>query len=454
MINFKKIISFKKIASVLTSTVMLSSTMGFAAAASYPNPFVIDGLANGAVVYGVNAAISDVTAAIDVQQKLGALATSGTTGTTASITGEAVELFSGGTKIYVNDSLNTVKNVLTDTELPTVLKDETFSGVVDASLTQTIDLGSNPKISFKKQPTSSDDPTYSLETSTSSSNYIYNASVTFNKAVDFNNASSEGEEIRMFGQTYTVASATDGTNLILLQSAEKLSLDSENPSADVTIAGSIYTVELVSASDTAANIKVTDSSGNSNSKEINEASSKKVQGITIAVTAADETNLKLSASVIAGSEKLTFASGSAVTAGDDNTVVDGTQVTFSGGTTAMTKFVVSVSAPDSDMDAIKSGESFDDPVFKTFKLDFAGMNIPDDSTAREEISVSDAGDDKMEITFTEHRGKKSTIPFASNATSTSPGMQLMKDEDHRNLTVNEMRAIKYQDYLVVGNEDE
>src|SRR3989344_3814247 len=276
--------NFKKIASVLTSAVMLSSTMGFAMAASYPAPFVVSGLADGAVVYGSNAAISDVTAAIDVQQKLGALSTSGSASSSASIVGEAAPLFSGGTKLYINDTLSTVKTVITKSDLPTVLADGSFSGNVDATITQTIDIGSNPRITFAKQPTSSDDPLYALTTSTTQRNYIFNLTATFNKAVNLSHADSEGETISLFGQTFTIASATDDDTLVLLNSAEKLSLNSDNPTGDVVIAGETYTIELVSASDTAATIAVTDSSGTTESKEVSEAASKKINGVEVAVT--------------------------------------------------------------------------------------------------------------------------------------------------------------------------
>jgi len=437
---------FKKIACVLASAVMLTSTVGFAVAANYPEPFT----SGGAVIYGINAAQTDLVAAIDVYDDLKSGST--TAEETTSITGEAIELFSGGTKLYVNDSLNTVKNVLTKANLPTVLKDGSFSGIVDASITQTIEIGFNPRFQFKKQPTSSDDPGYGLTTSTTLANYIYNASATFSKAVDFTNASSEGEEIVLFGQTFTVAAATDATDLVLLQSATKVSLDSDNPTTEVTIAGATYTIELVSASDTAATIKVTDSDGNSNTREVNEAASKKIGGVTIAVTNADETNLKLSASVVVGSEKVTITSGSALTKGEDDTVIDGTLATLTGGTTATTKLVISIAAPDSDNDAIKSGDVMIDPVFGTFKFDFAGWNIEEDSSKRESITVANSGDDKMEVSFTDHRGNEATIPFAKNSSTTK--IELMRDDDFRNITVLEKQAIKYQEYAVVGNEDE
>ncbi len=444
--------NFKKIASVLASAVMLSSTIGFAAAASYPEPFVTNGVADAAVVYGDAGAISDVTAAINVQQRLGSLATSGDAGTSAAVSGDAAPLFSGGTKLYVNDSLNTVTNVLTDDELPVVLADTSFSGNVDSSMTQTIDIGSNPRVTFKRQPTSSDEPGFALQTSTTQANYIYNATITFNKAVNFSHADSEGEDIELFGQTYTISSATDNDNLILLKSAEKLSLDSDSPVADVTIDGSVYTIELVSASDTSATVKVTDSSGSSESKEINEAASKKINGITVAVTTADETNLKLSATVVAGSDKITLNDGSNVQVGEDDTVVDGTLVSFEDTTTTsnITKLAISVYAPDSDQDAIKNGEVFVDPVFGSFKVDFAGLSIADDGAAREEIKFTTNGDDKIDLTFTDHRGKEKTFTWAQNRSAVA----LMRDDDFRNITVAERGKIKDEEYTVVGNEDE
>jgi hypothetical protein len=454
-------INFRKISAIAASAVMSVSSIAFAAAGAYPYPFVSGGSSDVAIVYGTGAGASslDLIQAGNIQTNLQASIGGSTTTTDASVSGEAVELFSGGTKVYINDSLNTVKNVLTKSDLPTVLADESFSGNVDATITQKIEVGSDPKVTFAKQPTSSDDPNLVLTTSTSQTKYIYNATATFNKAVNLSHVDSEGESITLFGQTFTIAAATDTDTLILLKSAEKISLTNEAPTADVTVEGKTYTVELVSASDTAATIRVTDSTGASESKEINEAASKKVNGLTIAVTTADENNLLLSASIVAGSDKVTLEDGNSVTQGEDATVVDGTLVDFgtSGiSTENMTAITISVYAPESDMDAIKAGESFTDPVFGTFKLDFAGFNVisavGEATTARETISFTPNSDDKMDITFADHRGSEATITWAKN--TTSAGLQLMADDDGRNISVTEMETIHYQEYAVVGNEDE
>src|SRR3989344_4796741 len=418
--------AFKKIASVLTGAVMLSSTVALAAAVNYPAPFVKSGNADVAVVVGsLPGADIDVYATVDITNNLQVTlakqtATTGSSTTTTSVTGEAAPLFTG-TKIYVNDSLNSVKTVLTKTELPTVLATGSFSGNTDATYTQTLDIGSNPQVTFAKQPTSSDDPDFGLATSTSTANYIYNATVTFNKAVNFTHADSKGADIKLFGQKYTVASATDSTNLVLLKTAEKVSLSSDTPSSKVIIGGKEYTVELVSASDTAATVKVTDSDGNSETKEINENASKKVQGIAVAV-------------------------------GEDSKVIDGTKVTFSNATlsTGTTKITVSVYAPNSDSDAVKPGQTFNDPVFATFKLDFSSLNIPQNSTAREDIKISNSGDDKVQVTFTANGANEKTIQFARNLTNV---IQLQHDSDGHNITVSERTKVFKNDYVVVGNEE-
>src|SRR3989344_1261649 len=455
--------SFKKIGSILASTAMLSSTIALAAAANFPAPFVTDAGADVAIVHGgANAAYTDLVAVTDISSYLSTelakkTATgAGGSGATPTITGEAAPLFSSGTKLYINDTLNTVKSVVTKGDLPTVLKDGSFSGNVDATYTQTIDMGSNPQIIFAgKQPTSDLDPQFLISTSTATANYIYNASLTFSKAVNLTHPDSEGQDITMFGQKFTIASATDVTELVLLKTAEKVALSNDDPSAEVTISGKTYTIELVSASDTAATVKVTDSDGKSETKEVSENASKKINGVTIAITNADETNLKLSASVIAGAEKVKISAtqGNSVTIGEEDTVVDGTSTTITGGTTAATKIVVSVRAPNSDNDGIIPGISKKDPVFGSFKLDFAGLSIKDDdAVAREDIKIGYNGDDKMEVTFTNKDSKTATIQYAKNWTT--PGqIELQRDSDGHNITVREGQDLHKDDYVVVGNEE-
>ncbi|VVB82068.1 Uncharacterised protein [uncultured archaeon] len=449
-------INFKKISAIAASALMAGMTMGVAAAANYPNPFVVSGAANVAVVYGTGAGVSslDLVQAGNIQANLQSYMTGSSAGS-ASIVGEAIGLDTTGKRIYVNTSMNTVKSILTKSDLPTVLADTSFSGNVDATATQTISLGSNPMVTFAKQPTGSDDPNFGLSTSTSSSNYIYNATATFSKAINFTSADSKGQDLTLFGQKYTVSSSTDATSLVLLQSAQKIDLSSASSrTADVTIAGQKYTIDLVATTGTTATIKVTDASGASDTKTVTEASSKKIQGITIAVTSASSSTASGdSASVVAGADKVTLTSGSSVTFGDTGTVIDGTKVDFgTGGVGNLTTINVAVFAPSSDLDALKAGTSFVDPVFKSFQLNFAGMNIADDSTARDTISVIPNSASEMAVTFTDYNQNVKTIVFAENLTSATT-IGLMSDSSGHNISVVEGQKLHTGDYAIVGNEN-
>lgn len=444
-------LNFKKIASVAASAIMLTSTMGFAAAATYPAPFSLSG---GVVVYGAKAATSDVAEAFKIENSISG-GSSGGSSSTATCTGECAALFTGSTKVNVNDSLAQVRSILTATELPTVLKKGTFSGNVEAGYTQTIDVGVSPKLIFAKQPTTSDDPSYGFSLPTGAP-YIYNASVNFNKAVNFTNSDSKNRELTIFGQKYTIGSSTDSTYLVLFKSATKMSFDSTGTtSGEATISGKKYTIELISASTTTATIQVTNEEGVTDSASIAIGVSKRVGGISVAVLTADSNNQKFIASVIAGADKITLQNSQPVTVGDEATQIDGTYVTFTGGPNNLTKITISVAAKDSDVDALKPGQAFVDPVFKTFKVDFNGaLNIADtNSSLREEITVKGGGDDKLDVKFTNNRGNELNFPYVKTI-ATAGYAELSSGDDSKNITVMEGQNIYKSEFVVVGNEDQ
>ncbi|MDO8563996.1 MAG: hypothetical protein Q7R87_03225 [Nanoarchaeota archaeon] len=466
--------NFKKIASVLAGTVLMSSTLAFAAAANYPAPFVKTGNADVYVVYGsAPGAEFDLVAVADITTNLQAglakqTATSGTSGASTSATGENYPLFTSSSELFLNSTLDSVVKTLTPTELPTILKDDTFSGDVSATYEQRIITGSNPIISFAKQPTDDDDAQYGLALSTTvGTGYVYNATVTFASNVNFTHADSKGQELNIFGQKFTIGSATTSTKLVLFKSSEKIFLDSEsNPSQAVTIAGKEYTVSMVAATDTSATIKVTNAEGVSEQKEVNEAASKKINGVEVAINTADESTAlnKLTAEVIVGADRITLTDGNAVKIGTDEDTLDGTNVEFfaangsriaagSGQLGAVGKMLFQAAAKDSTHDAMVPGDSFIDPIFGSFKVDFSGINIATDSTSREDIVVKNSGNDKMSIKFTEYSGAEKTVSFVYNKTDADGlGMQLA-DADGDSIIVGENNLVNKSYYVVLANKD-
>ncbi|MEK6917369.1 MAG: hypothetical protein AABW51_00285 [Nanoarchaeota archaeon] len=456
-------INFKKISAIATSAIMVGMTMGVAAAANYPAPFVQGGAANAAVVYGTGSGVSilDAIEAGNIQTDLQRYLASSTGATGATTSGETISLDTSATRIWLNTSLNTAKTQLTKVDLPKVLADYTFSGNVDSKLTSTVKLvaGANAgtensgKVIFGKIPTSSSDPQVGVSLGSSqTSNPLYNASATM-AAVNFTHADSEGQPIVLFGQKFTIAASTDTTKIVLLKEAQKLSLDDKNPSATVTIGGQTYTVEMMSASTTSATIKVTDSSGNSDSREISEAADKKVQGLNIAVINADSNNLKLSATIIAGAQKVTLTNGATVTTGDNDDPINGAYAYIVGGTGATTEIAIAVFRPDSSNDAILEGQSFTDPVFGSFKLDFAGLSTPLNSSARDQIIVAPSGDTNMALTMTDDGGNTKTVEFAHNQSS----QWFLGDSNNNSIGTIEMANLSLgtngRKFVVLGNQE-
>jgi hypothetical protein len=444
--------NFRKIASALASTAMVGSTVALAAAANFPAPFVQNGAADVAIVYGANA---DLPATVDVSTALSSALSSG--GNAGPASTEAYPLFTSSSPIQLNNSLNSVRGTVTESNLPGVLADSSFSGNVDADLTYQLTLGPNPRVIFAKEPTNNENPGLGVLLSTSRGNYLYNASILFDKVVDFSHTDSEGENIELFGQDFLVASATDADTLVLFRSADTLFLsvggNAPNPSQTVTVGGNTYTVELVAATDTSATIRVTDSAGQSDQKEINEAGSKKILGVEVAVNIADESTATntLSAEVIVGADRLTLEQGSDVKVGSNQDTIDGTWVDFGGNVTAATRITIQGFAADTNHDFIVEGGDFTDPVFGAFRILFTDLTNDDQ---REEIMVDSSGSDKMSVSFMDSNGNDvSNFNFINNE-SNAWGRAFLGDSSDYQIFTNEMAKVNKSAYTVVGNEEE
>ncbi|MEK6899362.1 MAG: hypothetical protein AABW79_04675 [Nanoarchaeota archaeon] len=441
----------------MASTALMLSTVGLALAANYPQPFESAGTA--AVVWGTNADSSDIAAAASIATGLQSALGDGGSTTTTTITGEAFPLFTSGTEIYLNDTLNVARTTVTDDNLPTILEDGDFSGNVDAEYTQTIVIPSNSRVLFGQQPSSNDDPTVFVNLGTSSTAIVYNTTITFDRAVNLTHADSEGEALNLFGTEWTIGADTDGDTIVLYQSSERIALSlggsSPNPSATVEVEGNSYTIELVSASDSDATIRVTDSSGGTQSKEINEDDSKQINGIEVSVSYADESDATgtVSAEVTVGSQKIILETGQAVKVGSDEESLDGTLVSFNGGTVgAMTKLVIQTFSDDTDEDALITGGTFADPTWGSFIMQFTETSSDLDDEGRDMITVSANGDDEMKISFTDHRSDTNSFVWLNNQSQT---MRLANSNDGKELLkVAEGTALNRSMFAVVGNQDE
>ncbi len=236
--------NIRRITSVIASAAMLLSTIGIAAAASYPSPFVKNGVADAAVVYGSTAAPSDKAAAIDVKDKLNALVTTTPSTTPASSSGteDTYELAKSSTKFQLGRGiLDVVSSTVSEDDLPTLLADGTFTDDDNDEFdyVQKLELSNQTFTMFEDSDYKADTPALGMRIG--SGTRIMNYSLEFSDTPEW--ADLPTSDLRIMGKDYYVLSRTTNTTLNLLDSAESTIL-SEGEEATLTVGGKVYTTSI------------------------------------------------------------------------------------------------------------------------------------------------------------------------------------------------------------------
>jgi len=405
--------NFRKVASVLASVVMLGSTVGIAAAATYPAPFVQNGVANVGIVAGSSAAISDWAAlsdiGIDLQKQYAAqTAISGSVSGVSTSGGDAKVLSSSSRKLYYGDNMNDAIQTLTATEMPTVLADGSFSDLSGTrySYTQTIAIG-EANVTFGNSGGDLEDPTLQLDIGNSaalSNGWIYNYTLSFNKNVNVSDATNvQGQKISILGVDYIIGASSTNATLYLYGAGETVNLVQGTPGT-ATISDTTHSVELVAATDTTqASIKI-----DGVTKSVVEGSSYAFAG-DLNVYVKDITYQAYAggiqtAELIIGANSLQITGGSTVKTGSESTAIKGTLATITAAGHGIISAVrIDIGAPKSQLDDLAIGGTFTDPVFGALKVTLASA-IPNlNSSARGKIVVSTDNQQYAYVTLTSAR---------------------------------------------------
>ena len=211
---------FKKVASLLASTLMMGSTVALAAAANYPDPFVQGGSANVALVWGANAANTDVAAVVDIQANLNSFVVSGSSGAVTNIVtgGDSILLAKSSDNLNLDNTLGVFTGSVTDDDLTELLADGTY--VADDNdefdYEQKITLGAPTLTHFQdtdyEEIAGLDTRTPVLGFKIASSTFILNYTLDFTNDAESDIVSGdlddiEGSDIPLFGKTYFVSDA-------------------------------------------------------------------------------------------------------------------------------------------------------------------------------------------------------------------------------------------------------
>jgi len=221
--------NFKQIASVLASIAMVGSTIGIAAAANYPAPFVQNGAADVAVIVGASSLGSDSVGAANIAGDLStklAIQTA-SSGTTSSVTTGGAEsvLITGPTKLNIGKNLTQSKTVaITSSDLPTLLKTESYQSKDGVSYTveQKINLGDELKYTlFADTDYMNRYPTLGIKDPRSKT--VLNYTITFTKALESDVSAAgrmediENTDITLLGKTYKLLNAYNYTSNLKLE---------------------------------------------------------------------------------------------------------------------------------------------------------------------------------------------------------------------------------------------
>jgi len=254
---------FKKISAIAASTLMVGMTMGVAAAASYPAPFVSGSSADVAIVYGTGAGVnpSDLVQATALQSDLAS--SIGSSGGTPS--GDSVLIQRSTDNLNLREGLQDVLVGNVDNEdLPTLLADGTYiaDDNDEFSFEQKIALG-NISIGHWRDSDyeslvglSSRTPTIGFKIP--SNTYVLNYTLDFledvSSDIDTNNRMEdiEGSDLVLMGKTYYVSefhndSSSDATKFhkaILLDSA---TVGNVKEGETATISGKSVSIDWIDA---------------------------------------------------------------------------------------------------------------------------------------------------------------------------------------------------------------
>ncbi len=423
--------NFRKISAVLASGIMAVSSIGFAAAANYPAPFVSGGVADVAIVYGTGAGVSslDIIQSGNIQTNLQSyLSGGGSTDSTVS-GGDSKVLSSSSRKMYYGDTINAPISSLTYTELGTVLADGTFTDLsgTEYDYTQTVKVGPADVI-FGTSGGDISDPALYIDvgtTTTTAQDGVYNYTLSFTKNVNVSDPTNvQGQKLKILDVDYVIGASSTNTTLYLYGSGETITVTG-GESATVNIGGTEHTIELVTTSSTTAGTvkvdgtqkTVTEGSNYAFPGEINVY----IKDILHPAYAGDIRQAEL----IIGANTLKLVNGQTVKKGADETAIKGTNaVITAAGNGVISGITVQVAAEKSKVDSIGIGESFSDPVFGGLKLTFSGAVPSLDSESRGQIVVSTNDNDQAYLTLTSARAasageQKITYVYDNNTASTA-----------------------------------
>jgi len=252
-------INFKKIGSVLASLAMLGSTAGIALAANYPQPFVVGGVSDVAIVIGAAAPapFTDQQSAASIGSNLAtALAGQAISGTGETIVsgGDSYKIELGSTYLNLGDKLTDVVTGTIDVDdMPNLLADGAIVGKknsVEYKYTQEIILNDTMNYSaFRDRDYNNYKTSLGIPISDGDAVAVYKLAWTKSPRSGVSSAdvltNLENIKITIMGKEYTILNPKNSSNIVmdLMGGAVSGTLD-VGETITVTLGGHTYAMRI------------------------------------------------------------------------------------------------------------------------------------------------------------------------------------------------------------------
>jgi len=402
---------FKKITAVATSILMAGMTVGVAAAANYPAPFVVGGSADVAIVYGTGTGVSllDAIQSGNIQTNLQSFMTKTTTVTAGTSSGgDSVKIEKSSTKLQVGKGTkDVISAAITDDSpspgLPTLLADGVFidNDNDEFDFTQKIDLSNLTLTMWEDSDYKEDEPTLGVKVA--NSNNVLNYTLTMTDQPLWSDL--QYSDLTVLGKTYYILSTTNGTKLTLLDSANAATVN-EGETTTVDVAGVSHEVGLDFVGSTQVRFNVDGTTTNLLAKGDTQKIGSVYVGVKEVLSQQYSGGLK-AAEFALGTGKLELTSGSDAVLNDDTISGLGVILNYTGSSNDIKLTDIKLKWDAEDDLFVTEDQELDMPGFKAVKFTYKGLLKPEE----EKITVKAGSTTYVEFVNFPLKDAVKTIPF-------------------------------------------
>lgn len=371
------------------------------------------------VVVGDTAKVQDVIGATDIAasfvsnyavEEKTVLGTGATTGVSGGVL-----IDSDLNKTYLGETLNLVKSVITESDLPELLKSQSFTDMNATTSTYTSKIVPAGISAAFAIPSGETVPYLFVPVTTTTT--PYNLTLTFIGGLD-PTAVDTTYKLTLFGKEYTFGNTHTNISLEMYSSAgaQVVELSGAGDEETVEVGGTDFTIKLNGwdTGGTKAYISVNGESFTWNELSTYTVSSVKfyVQAVDVIYTGAqDATGL---VKLFVGTDKLTLNNGQQI---QKNDVTKNSIVYYNSPSATKINSITFEVYPDDDV-AIIDGVPMDDPVFGSFKTVISDMTPGMTDASRDAVVVT-SDSSNVKLTFTNKDGMAyENIPvFYGNSTA-------------------------------------